>query len=157
MEQPRASLLVKLPPPIIYAATFVAGMVVDWLMPWTPDWTQIKILHWLGWALTVAGLLSAPAGAGFFALRRTTLNPAGMPARLVTSGPFALSRNPMYVGLTLIYLGVALVLAKIWPLVLVVLPWAVMNWVVIPFEETRLRNIFGQTYVDYCRRVRRWI
>jgi len=57
----------------------------------------------------------------------------------------------------MIYLGAALALGKLWPLVLVVLPWATTNWIVIPFEEARLRNTFGQAYVDYCRRVRRWV
>ncbi len=157
MEQCRAPLLVMIPPPIIYAATFAAGMVVDRVIPWRQDWMRSELVQWLGWAFIIAGLLLGPGSAGFFALRRTTLNPAGLPARLVTNGPFALSRNPMYVGVTMIYLGPALVLGKIWPLVLVVLPWAITNWVVIPFEEARLRNIFGENYVDYCRRVRRWV
>jgi protein-S-isoprenylcysteine O-methyltransferase Ste14 len=130
---------------------------LDHLMRWNPDWIRAEVPHWFGWAFIIAGLFLAPGSAVFFALRRTTLNPAGLPARLVTDGPFALSRNPMYVGVTMIYLGAALALGKIWPLVLVALPWATTNWAVIPFEEARLRDIFGQTYIDYCRRVRRWI
>ncbi|HXZ02376.1 MAG TPA: isoprenylcysteine carboxylmethyltransferase family protein [Stellaceae bacterium] len=157
MEQRRAPLLVTIPPPIIYAATFAVGMAVDWLMPWSPDWTGSDLVQWLGWAFIIAGLLLGPGSASLFALRRTTLNPAGQPARLVTNGPFAVSRNPMYAGVTMIYLGAALALGKLWPLVLVVLPWATTNWIVIPFEEARLRNTFGQAYVDYCRRVRRWV
>ena len=90
-------------------------------------------------------------------VRRTTLNPAGQPAHLVVTGAHAWSRNPMYLALTLIYVGLAPALGEAWPLILVVLPWAAMNWVVIPFEEARLRETFAQTYVDYCRRVRRWI
>jgi protein-S-isoprenylcysteine O-methyltransferase Ste14 len=61
----------------------------------------------------------------------------------------------MYLALTVIY--VALALGRAWPLILVVLPWASMNWVTIPFEEARLRETFGQDYADYRRRVRRWI
>ncbi len=63
----------------------------------------------------------------------------------------------MYLSLTVVYVGFALALGRAWPLILVVLPWASMNWVVIPFEEARLRETFGQDYADYCRRVRRWI
>jgi protein-S-isoprenylcysteine O-methyltransferase Ste14 len=63
----------------------------------------------------------------------------------------------MYLSLTAIYLGVALALWSAWPLVLVVLPWASINWVVIPFEEARLREAFAQEYGNYCRKVRRWI
>jgi protein-S-isoprenylcysteine O-methyltransferase Ste14 len=63
----------------------------------------------------------------------------------------------MYLSLTVVYVGVALALGRAWPLVLVVLPLASMNCAVIPFEEARLRETFGEDYVDYCRRVRRWI
>jgi protein-S-isoprenylcysteine O-methyltransferase Ste14 len=97
------------------------------------------------------------ASAARFALRRTTLNPAGHPAHLIVTGAHAWSRNPMYLSLTIIYVGMALVVGKAWPLVLVVLPWTAMNWLVIPFEESRLRKAFGQEYANYCRTVRRWL
>ena len=90
-------------------------------------------------------------------LRRTTLDPTGEPARLVVNGAHAWSRNPMYLSLTVVYIGLALALGRAWPLILVPVPWACMNWGVIPFEEGRLTETFGEAYVDYCRRVRRWI
>jgi len=89
--------------------------------------------------------------------RRTTLNPAGQPAHLVVFGAHSWSRNPMYLALTIVSVGLAFVLGSAWPLILVVLPWAAMNWVVIPFEEARLSETFAQDYVDYSRRVRRRI
>ena len=64
-------------------------------------------VRWAGSALAVAGTLLALAAAGWFVLQRTTLNPAGQPARLVVSGVHTWSRNPMYLALTLIYVGVA--------------------------------------------------
>ena len=79
------------------------------------------------------------------------------PAHLIVTGAHAWSRNPMYLSLTIIYAGIALALGKALPLILVVLPWAAMNWAVIPFEESRLREAFGEDYADYCRTVRRWI
>ena len=78
-------------------------------------------------------------------------------AACIATGAQAWSRNPMYLSLTIIYAGIALTLGKAWPLALVVLPWATMNWVVIPFEELRLRKAFGQDYTVYCRTVRRWM
>jgi protein-S-isoprenylcysteine O-methyltransferase Ste14 len=110
-----------------------------------------------GLSPAAAGFVLSIAAAGRFVTRRTTLNPAGQPAHLVVGGAHAWSRNPMYLALTIIYLGVALALGEAWPLILVVLPWAAMNWVVIPFEEARLSATFAQGYADYCRRVRRWI
>jgi len=146
-----------IPPPILYAVTFAAGMGLERLATWAPAWTRAPALHGLGWVLAGCGAVLALASAGMFGLRRTTLKPWGRAAQLVDSGPFALSRNPMYVSLTLAYLGLALGLGKFWPLVLLILPVAVMNAVVIPFEEARMRDAFGQSYADYCRRVRRWV
>jgi len=103
-----------------------------------------------------AGALAA-AAAGRFVLRRTTLHPTGEPAHLVVNGAHGWSRNPMYLSLAVVYVGLALALGRAWPLALVIVPWAWMNWVVIPFEEARLRETFGEDYADYCRRVRRWI
>ena len=154
---PRAPILAKIPPPVQFVLTFLVGVGLDRLMPWRPALMAVASVHWAGFALAVAGCSLAPAAAGRFVLRRTTLNPAGQPARLVVNGAHGWSRNPMYLSLTIIYAGLALALGRAWPLVLVILPWASMNWIVIPFEETRLRETFGQDYADYCRRVRRWI
>ncbi len=153
----RAPILAIIPPPAQYALTFLAGLGLDWLMPWRPAWMTIEGARYAGLALAVAGFVLALAAAGRFVVRRTTLNPAGQPAHLVVTGAHAWSRNPMYLALTLIYVGLAPALGEAWPLILVVLPLAAMNWVVIPFEEARLSETFAQDYVDYSRRVRRWI
>ncbi|MGA3206155.1 MAG: isoprenylcysteine carboxylmethyltransferase family protein [Bryobacteraceae bacterium] len=129
-----------------------------------PDWTCCSVsddrrssAHWAGFALAVAGCSLAAAGAGRFVLRRTTLHPTGEPAHFIVNGPHGWSRNPMYLSLTVVCAGVALALGRAWPLALIVLPWASMNWIRIPYEEARLRETFGEDYADYCRRVRRWI
>jgi protein-S-isoprenylcysteine O-methyltransferase Ste14 len=157
MASRKAPVLAIIPPPVQFAVVFLVGVGLDWLMPWRPVWMAIGVMRWVGLALTVAGCALAVAAAGRFVLRRTTLHPTGQPSRLVASGAHAWSRNPMYLSLTAVYVGLALALGRAWPLILVVLPWASMNWAVIPFEEARLRATFGQDYADYCRRVRRWI
>lgn len=79
------------------------------------------------------------------------------PSALVLRGPYRVSRNPMYVSLVLLYVGTALMTSAWVALGLVVVPIAVMGWVVIPMEESQLRERFGDRYADYCRQVRRWI
>ncbi len=157
MASRHAPILAIIPPPAQYALTFLVGIGLDRLMPWRPAWMAIGAVQWAGLALAVAGCSLAAAAAGRFVLRRTTLHPTGQPVRLVISGPHAWSRNSMYLSLTVVYVGLALAVGRAWPLVLAVVPCASMNWAVIPFEEARLRETFGQDYVDYCRRVRRWI
>jgi protein-S-isoprenylcysteine O-methyltransferase Ste14 len=145
------------PPPVVYAATFLVGWIVSRRLVWSPAWIETPAARWAGLALVVFGLALASFAGGLFASRRTTFNPAGQPAALVESGVYAWTRNPMYVGLTSIYTGAALALGQAETLILVALPWTVVNWIVIPFEEARLRDTFGQIYVEYCRRVRRWL
>ncbi len=157
MASRHAPLLAIIPPPAQFALTFLVGIGLDWLMPWRPVWMAMGGVRWAGLVLVVAGCALTAAAAGRFVLQRTTLHPAGQPARLVVNGAHAWSRNPMYLSLTVIYIGLALALGRTWPLALVILPCASMNWAVIPFEEARLRETFGGDYVDYCRRVRRWI
>ena len=143
MEPRHAPILATIPPPAQYAATFFAGVGRDRLMQWRPAWLTMEGIHWAGVALAFAGFILAFVSAGCFVLRRTTLNPAGQPAHLVVRRAHAWSRNPMYLSLAIIYAGVALALGKAWPLVLVVLPWAAMNWVVNPFDEARLKRGFS--------------
>lgn len=92
-----------------------------------------------------------------FVLARTTLIPHGQASRLITAGPYRFTRNPMYLSLTLGYLGAAAIFLQVWPLLLLPIPVVTMNTFVIPFEEARLRECFGETFRDYCGRVRRWI
>jgi protein-S-isoprenylcysteine O-methyltransferase Ste14 len=157
MAARRAPILAKIPPPAQFALTFLVGVGLDRLIPWRPAWMAAASVHWAGFALAVAGCSLAAAAAGRFVLRRTTLHPTGEPTHLVVNGAHGWSRNPMYLSLTTVYLGLALALGRAWPLALAIVPWASMNWVVIPFEESRLSETFGEDYADYCRRARRWI
>lgn len=82
---------------------------------------------------------------------------AAVPSTLITDGPFRVSRNPLYLGMVLFPLGIALLLGSLSALVLVALEWIVINFLGIPFEEKVLEDQFGDSYVAYKRRVRRWL
>jgi protein-S-isoprenylcysteine O-methyltransferase Ste14 len=86
----------------------------------------------------------------------TTTTPGEISKKLVVSGPYRLTRNPMYVCLTLAYLGEAGFLNQIWPLLVLPLTLAYINWIVIPLEEDLLKNEFKEEYENYCTRVNRW-
>jgi protein-S-isoprenylcysteine O-methyltransferase Ste14 len=76
---------------------------------------------------------------------------------LVTNGVYAVTRNPMYLAMTLFALGGALWFGRPAMLLAPVLMFAVANWVFIPFEEAKMRRQFGDAFDAYCKRVRRWI
>jgi protein-S-isoprenylcysteine O-methyltransferase Ste14 len=112
----------------------------------------------------VAGAVVFLVGAGIaawgllaFRKARTTTVPGEEASQLVTGGPYRFTRNPMYVGLVLAYVGEAGILRQVGPLLLLPLVAAYVNWVVIPLEESTLARIFGAPYERYRARVRRWL
>jgi protein-S-isoprenylcysteine O-methyltransferase Ste14 len=114
--------------------------------------------------VTIAGIVLLASGtvlAGWclriFWRARTTTVPGKPSATLVTWGPYRLSRNPMYVALTLAYVGETGILRQGWPLVFLPLTIAYVNGIVIPLEERKLGEVFGERYKEYKARVRRWV
>lgn len=115
-------------------------------------------------AVRAAGLIPIAAGLGIgiwgsnlFQRARTTIKPFDTPTTLVTNGPFRLSRNPMYLGMTLVLIGVALLLGSVTPFVIVPLFVALIEVRFIRREEKDLEAAFGAAYEAYQSRVRRWI
>ena len=112
-------------------------------------------------------MLGAPVLAGgmalagrFFTTMRnagTPLNPPEPPTTLVEEGPFALTRNPGYLGLALIYAGISLVAGGRWPLLFLPGVLVTVDRGVIEWEEEYLQERFGSRYAAYRSRVRRWL
>ena len=113
--------------------------------------------NWFGMAVVLGGLIFGGVGSRTFVRRRTNLNTFRDPGTLVTDGLFAVSRNPMYLGFVLALAGVVLVVNCSTPLVFVLVFFAVAQFWYIPFEERRMREVFGDAYVAYSRKTRRWI
>jgi len=150
--------MVRVPPPLLFVLTFFAGVGLQHLVPLTIHSTTIvKTGHIIGEGLAGAGVVLALSCVAIFLLVRTTIIPFGTASNLVIKGPYRFTRNPMYVSLVLVYVGVAGILTLIWPLFLLPVPVAIVHGKVIPFEEARLREVFGADYEQYCTRVRRWI
>jgi protein-S-isoprenylcysteine O-methyltransferase Ste14 len=148
---------IPFPPPFVYVAALSLGFLLHRVVPMhiTPA-TYRPIIGSIGWALVVAAaVISLPA---LLAFRRvhTSIIP-NQPARtIVESGPYRWTRNPMYVGLTLLSVGVACVFNVLWPLVFLPFAVLVVDRYIIAREERYLERAFGEAYRDYRRRVRRW-
>ncbi len=87
----------------------------------------------------------------------TSIKPTVPTTALVTTGPFRFSRNPLYVSVTLFYLGIAIAARSLWALALLLVVLVVMQRGVIDREERYLERRFGADYLRYKERVRRWI
>lgn len=141
-----------LPPPLVYIAALWAAWELDKIQP-----LPFIRLPGLGTSLVVIGALLLLWAAITMWRHRTTVNPYGGVAHLVESGPFSFSRNPIYLGDSIIYFGVMLIWGTLWPLLLYPLVWAAIRYGVIKNEEAHLTAKFGDAYTQYCQRVRRWI
>jgi protein-S-isoprenylcysteine O-methyltransferase Ste14 len=142
-------------PPAVYAVPFAATTLLHRVVPWTMP--EVPGRRAAGVALVVAGQAVAAAGALTFRNHSTTIIPNQPVTTMVTSGVYAYTRNPMYVGMTSMYLGASLIVGSWWsPLVLPAVV-AFVDRNVIRREEAYLRQRFGEAYEEFCRHTRRWI
>ena len=115
------------------------------------------ILRYIGVALTVVGVLLGIGAFLEFQKARTTVDPHGSTTQLVISGIYRFTRNPMYLGLLLIVIGLPLYLGLFWGILLAPVFIFLMNHLVIQHEEVYLERKFGKVYTGYQSRVRRWV
>jgi protein-S-isoprenylcysteine O-methyltransferase Ste14 len=148
-------------PPLLFLAALLLGFVADHLLPLPFPVARTGLLHWI--SAIIAGSL-ALTGIAVFAAGIRNFSSAGTPVQgtkptrtLVTTGIHGWSRNPIYLGMFLVYGGIGLAVRSPWILILV-LPLAVtIRYGVVAREEAYLERRFGDAYRDYKIRVRRWL
>jgi len=142
-------------PPLVYATALGIVLVLRWL--WPLPLASYPAALWLGIGLTVLGAAMGLWGRRTMEAAGTNVNPYRPTTVLVTSGPFRFSRNPLYVSLTLLFLGISLVLNTWWGPVVLVPVLILMHRGVVSREERYLERKFGESYVRYKSRVRRYL
>jgi protein-S-isoprenylcysteine O-methyltransferase Ste14 len=148
--------MVKLPPPVWVLIFILAAGAISALMPWRAM-MNLRLVP-LGAILVVLGLVMPVWAFTLFQREGTEVNPVSKANRaLVTSGPFALTRNPMYLGLVIVSLGIAFWVGALPMFAVPILTFAVANWVHIPFEEAKMRRQFGAAFDAYTAKVPRWV
>lgn len=149
---------VPLPPPLLF--------LVPWLAGWALDGVRHQHVAHGGTAMTVhvgGVMLIAIAVALFVAAERamrrkkTPVIPFKPTTAIATDGPFARTRNPLYLAMALLHAGLALATNMLWPLLMLPLSVALVQTLVIRREEAYLSRKFGAEYDSYRERVRRWL
>lgn len=142
-------------PPALYAGTLLIGLLLDFIFPSNllPRFATL-----VSGVLTIicAGLIVVSAVR---AMNRahTAINPSRPTTAIVLDGVFAMSRNPIYLSMTLLYIGIALLFNALWALLLLLPLLIVVQIGVIKREEIYLERKFGDEYLQYKARVRRWV
>ena len=154
-EAARGARVIYIPPPLYYVAGLAGGMLLHRAVPLALGGGPATTIS----SAAVAALGLALTGTGVAAVirHRTTIVPHHPVSALITTGAYRLTRNPMYTGLAIAYLGGALLLGSWWPVLLWPVVIAVVDRLVIRPEEEYLNGRFGSAYADYRARVRRWL
>ncbi|HLF58299.1 MAG TPA: isoprenylcysteine carboxylmethyltransferase family protein [Alphaproteobacteria bacterium] len=141
------------PPPLIYLAGLVAGLVLDrtWTLP------ILRARPIAGTALVLLGAVLMALGIREFKRAGTDFKPYRPTTRIITSGPFRFTRNPLYISLALVYAGIALTVGSAWALAFLVPVLGIIRYGVIAREERYLEGKFGPEYLRYKQSVRRWL
>ena len=143
-------------PPLAWALALVAGFALNWLMPWSLMPSALPA-SWLGGAVFVLAL-ALFAWAVATMTRAGSNVPTNMPTiTIVDDGPYRFTRNPIYLGMMLGLIGIAIAFNSLWLLVMLVPFFLVIRYGVVAREEAYLERKFGEAYRRYRARVRRWL
>ncbi len=143
------------PPPLIYLGALALGLGLHAAF-WVPVLPR-TVARVLGVVLIACAVAIVVPAFRAMARAHTSFRIERPTTAIVTGGPFGYTRNPIYVALTLLYLGIAMVLNALWVFVLIVPVIVVMQLGVIVREERYLERKFGDEYLRYKAHVRRWL
>ena len=146
---------IRVPPPPVYLLALLLGLLLDRKanVPLLPR----GVVRLLGWPLVGGGMALAVWFARTMRSADTTIRIDKPVSSLVQDGPFRYTRNPGYVALTMIYTGIATLRNALWAILLLPLVLYVIERKVIEREERYLERTFGEEYLAYKARVRRWV
>jgi protein-S-isoprenylcysteine O-methyltransferase Ste14 len=144
-------------PPLIFLRFLVAATVLEAIVPLRFLAAHALARYLAGAALAAGGFVMIGMGTRRFVAAGTNIPPYLPTTALVVDGIYGRTRNPLYLGTTLVYLGLSVAAGSLWAIVLVVPLLWVINVGVVAREERYLERKFGDAYRAYKARVRRWV
>ena len=139
-------------PPIILLASIVLQVILLFSFP-----ISIDLSFLLGLILIFSGISLVFVSFRFMRKMKTTFIPDGIPEVLISSGPFKFSRNPIYLGMLTILVGVAFLMSSLSAMIIAFVFGTIINFTWIAHEEKKLQELFSEDWENYSSKVRRWI
>jgi len=146
-----------IPPPLIYAAIFFLSILMQKIIPINDSFFYSKNAEIAGIILIAIALIFLLPALIKFAQTKNTLVTIKPATSLQTKGIYALTRNPMYLGLLILYSGIAMWKGNWWTFIFIPVIIIIVQAYVIKREENYLQRAFGEEYIAYRKKVRRWI
>ena len=147
---------VKFPPPLVFLIILGIGYLVNLKHPILTELYYGR-LYGSGWRLILLAVVIVKMAMQKFKITGQRPEPWLASPKLIEEGVYCYSRNPMYLGMALIQLGIGIVLANTWMVILTPLSMLGVHFIAIKPEEVYLEERFGQAYIDYKKRVNRWV
>jgi protein-S-isoprenylcysteine O-methyltransferase Ste14 len=157
MENKQDNPGVYVPPPLFYFLIFIAAILIQKEIPLDGALFQSQTIKILGIVFFVIALFFLIRSLRQFIQSKNTLIPIKPASSLQTNGVYNISRNPMYVGLAIVYLGVTCFIGNWWNIILFPLLLLIVQEYIIKSEEKYLERKFSQQYKEYRKKVRRWL
>jgi len=149
---------VHIPVPWLYTIGYLFGIAIQFIVPVSiGSAALLAIVRVLGILLVTVGAVLMVWPQSIFRKHQTTTVPTETSTTLVNWGPYRFSRNPMYLGLFLFFVGLSVIFVLAWSILSLLVVVYYVNSKIIPIEEKQLRGSFGEAYEQYCKKVRRWI
>jgi protein-S-isoprenylcysteine O-methyltransferase Ste14 len=156
IENKRDSPGVYIPPPLFYVFIFLAARFVQKKISIDNSFFQLQITKFAGIFMVIISLLFLLTSLRTFFQTKNTLILVKPASSLQTRGIYMISRNPMYLGLAILYLGLTFLIGNWWNIILFPLLLLIIQEYIIKREEKYLERAFAQGYLDYKLKVRRW-
>lgn len=145
---------IRLFPPLVALLCLAGALGLHAIMP---EPRTVYAHHVLGLIIVAGGTGLCFFAAAIFNARDTTKNPYGQPSEFVNIAPYTFTRNPMYLGLTIVLFGLAIFFRAPEMILAPIAFFVAIDRMVIPQEEATMERTFGAPYLEYKTRVRRWL
>ena len=139
-------------PPVILLVSIVLQIILLFSFPISVDLSSL-----LGLILILSGISLVFVSFRLMRKMKTTFIPDGTPEVLISSGPFKFSRNPIYLGMLTILVGVAFLMSSLSAIIIAFVFGTIINFTWIAHEEKKLHELFSEDWENYSSKVRRWI
>jgi len=141
-------------PPNYFFICIILSVAFYFLLP---EFNLIRYPYSMsGWAVMIVGLYLI-IWPWYVFKKHNTPEDFSKSTYLVTEGPYKFSRNPMYLGMAIFLLGLSIAIGNVIAFISPIFFFLIIHYMFIPFEEEKTQNTFGQKYLDYKKKVRRWI
>ncbi|MEO6837787.1 MAG: isoprenylcysteine carboxylmethyltransferase family protein [Ginsengibacter sp.] len=148
---------VYIPPPLFYVLIFLASVFIQKKLPISELLFHLTIIKIVGVLFLIVALFFLVRSLRQFFLTKNTLILIKPASSLQKSGIYGITRNPMYVGLVFLYIGIACLVGNWWTFILLPFLIFIIQEYIIKREEKYLELEFGQAFRDYCSTVKRWL